>query len=108
MTHNLTVVSHAIDSADRRAQYGHAGAVIWLTGLSGSGKSTLAMALEKARITRGYACYVLNGDNREAWRCKKFCVTYSLISSSRSKILPSGLVTTIFPFLMLYVSRPFL
>lgn len=35
----------------------------WLTGLSASGKSTLAMALEQALVNRGYACYVLDGDN---------------------------------------------
>lgn len=63
MPNNLTSVTHVIKSADRQAHYGHAGAVLWLTGLSGSGKSSLAMALEKALITRGYACYVLDGDN---------------------------------------------
>ena len=36
---------------------------IWLTGLSGAGKSTLAFHLEKALITEGFACYVLDGDN---------------------------------------------
>jgi adenylylsulfate kinase len=45
------------------ARYGHAGGVIWLTGLSASGKSSLAMALEQALYAHGYACYVLDGDN---------------------------------------------
>lgn len=36
---------------------------VWLTGLSGAGKSTLAYALEKALVSEGYACYVLDGDN---------------------------------------------
>lgn len=63
MNKNLTSVSHALNAADRTARYGHRGAVLWFTGLSGSGKSTLAMALEKALMHKGYACYVLDGDN---------------------------------------------
>ncbi|MFT6465548.1 adenylyl-sulfate kinase [Halopseudomonas sp.] len=46
----------------RQALYGHAGGVIWLTGLSAAGKSSLAVALEQALCARGYACYVLDGD----------------------------------------------
>ena len=63
MDKNLTSVSHALDAGDRAAHYGHRGAVLWFTGLSGSGKSTLAMALEQALMRKGYACYVLDGDN---------------------------------------------
>jgi len=63
MSSNLIAIPHALDSADRQAHYGHAGAVLWLTGLSGSGKSSLAMPLEQALIARGYSCYVLDGDN---------------------------------------------
>lgn len=63
MDKNLTPVSHALDAVDRSAHYGHRGAVLWFTGLSGSGKSTLAMALEQALMRKGYACYVLDGDN---------------------------------------------
>ena len=37
--------------------------VIWLTGLSGAGKSTLAMAVEQHLLRKGYAVYVLDGDN---------------------------------------------
>jgi adenylylsulfate kinase len=44
------------------ARFGHAGGVVWLTGLSGAGKSTLASNLEQALTLRGYACYVLDGD----------------------------------------------
>ncbi len=40
----------------------HKGAVFWLTGLSGSGKSTLATGLHTALTSRGYPCYVLDGD----------------------------------------------
>ncbi len=60
---NLTRVSHHVTPADRAAKHGHAGAVIWLTGLSGSGKSTLGMALENALHERGKQVYVLDGDN---------------------------------------------
>lgn len=63
MTRNLTTVSHTLNFSDRSAHYGHQGAVLWLTGLSASGKSTLAMALEQALMRKGYACYVLDGDN---------------------------------------------
>ncbi|MCA1323385.1 adenylyl-sulfate kinase [Herbaspirillum sp. alder98] len=60
---NLTVTAHALNATDRRAHYGHDGAVLWLTGLSASGKSSLAMALEHALTALGYSCYVLDGDN---------------------------------------------
>lgn len=63
MDKNLTSVSHALEPSDRAAHYGHRGAVLWFTGLSGSGKSTLAMALEQTLMRKGYACYVLDGDN---------------------------------------------
>ena len=61
--HQLTTMAHAVDAHERRLHYGHAGAVIWLTGLSGSGKSSLAMGLEQALMRLGYSCYVLDGDN---------------------------------------------
>lgn len=63
MQNNLTAVAHALTTIDRNAHYGHAGAIVWLTGLSASGKSSLAMALEQALMMRGYSCYVLDGDN---------------------------------------------
>ncbi len=37
--------------------------LIWFTGLSGSGKSTLAVQLEAQLHTKGYATYLLDGDN---------------------------------------------
>lgn len=37
--------------------------VIWFTGLSGSGKSTLAVQLEAQLHSKGYATYLLDGDN---------------------------------------------
>jgi adenylyl-sulfate kinase len=60
---NLTAVAHRVDSHERSQRFGHAGAVVWLTGLSASGKSTLAMALEERLTGLGYACYTLDGDN---------------------------------------------
>lgn len=63
MTNNLTAVTHVVDTQARVAHYGHPGAVLWLTGLSASGKSSLSMALEHALMARGYACFVLDGDN---------------------------------------------
>lgn len=63
MNINIVPVKHKLEAAERAAHYGHAGAVLWLTGLSASGKSTLSMALEKELIRQGYSCYVLDGDN---------------------------------------------
>lgn len=48
---------------DRERLNGHAGKVIWLTGLSGAGKSYIANALEKALYAKGYHTYILDGDN---------------------------------------------
>ncbi|WP_437882697.1 adenylyl-sulfate kinase [Pseudomonas sp. LRF_L74] len=59
----LTAVPHSLGRQEREQHYGHAGAVLWLTGLSASGKSSLAMALERALTALGYSCYVLDGDN---------------------------------------------
>jgi bifunctional enzyme CysN/CysC len=54
---------HHISAVERGARTGHAGAIVWLTGLSGAGKSTLAMALERALFDRGWAAYTIDGDN---------------------------------------------
>lgn len=62
-TNMLCRVSHQVSDAERAAQSGHAGAVVWLTGLSGSGKSTLAMNLERKMFDEGFLVYVLDGDN---------------------------------------------
>jgi adenylyl-sulfate kinase len=51
-------------TAEQRAQQnGHAGCIVWLTGLSGSGKTTIATELERALFNRGKHAYVLDGDN---------------------------------------------
>ena len=51
-----------VTAAERRARAGHAGAVVWITGLSGAGKTTLAMAAERALFERGCNVVVLAGD----------------------------------------------
>jgi len=60
---DLYLVEHLLSTDARAARNGHTGAVIWLTGLSGAGKSTLAMQVERELFARGYAIYVLDGDN---------------------------------------------
>lgn len=56
-------VRHEVTADQRAARTGHAGAVVWLTGLPGSGKSTLAMALERRLTDLGWQAYTLDGDN---------------------------------------------
>lgn len=60
---NLTQVESRVGQAERARRNGHAGGVLWLTGLSGSGKSTLAAELERRLFDRGYQVQVLDGDN---------------------------------------------
>ncbi|SLN34157.1 adenylyl-sulfate kinase [Oceanibacterium hippocampi] len=60
---NITRVEHRISPEERLARNGHAGAVLWFTGLSGAGKSTLALEVESRLFARGYQAYVLDGDN---------------------------------------------
>jgi bifunctional enzyme CysN/CysC len=60
---HLTPVAHKVTRRARETRFGHKGGVLWLTGLSGAGKSTLAMALEQHLFRKGYAVYVLDGDN---------------------------------------------
>ncbi len=47
----------------RERLHGHAGRVLWLTGLSGAGKSTIANALEATLHARGRHTYLLDGDH---------------------------------------------
>jgi adenylylsulfate kinase len=62
---NGNIVWHegGVSAADRGCLNGHAGGVIWFTGLSGAGKSTLAYALEADFHAKGVRSYVLDGDN---------------------------------------------
>jgi bifunctional enzyme CysN/CysC len=59
----IVPVRHVVADGARERRFGHRGAVVWLTGLPGAGKSTLAMGLERALVARGYAAYVLDGDD---------------------------------------------
>jgi adenylyl-sulfate kinase len=51
-----------ISRRQRWERNGHAGCVVWLTGLSGSGKSTIACALERALFAANCRPVVLDGD----------------------------------------------
>lgn len=59
----LSPVDHRVTGELRAQRTGHRGGVLWFTGLSGAGKSTLAMAVEEHLFRKGYAVYVLDGDN---------------------------------------------
>lgn len=52
-----------VTAKQREVRNGHAGCVIWLTGLSGAGKSTIAIELERELFNQGQHAYVLDGDN---------------------------------------------
>lgn len=54
---------HAVTRADRERAAGHAGCVLWFTGLSGCGKSTLANVVDRKLHDRGCRTFVLDGDN---------------------------------------------
>jgi adenylyl-sulfate kinase len=58
-----------VRAAMRAERNGHAGCVVWLTGLSGSGTSTLAAELEAALFQRGKQVCVLDGDNLRGGLC---------------------------------------
>jgi len=60
---NVTPVAHKVTRESRAKRIGHRSGVLWFTGLSGAGKSTLAMAVEQQLFRKGYAVYVLDGDN---------------------------------------------
>jgi bifunctional enzyme CysN/CysC len=60
---NIHPQALGISRAERERLNGHAGKVIWFTGLSGAGKTTLANALEKALYAQGKHSYILDGDN---------------------------------------------
>ncbi|MCX8522060.1 MAG: adenylyl-sulfate kinase [Rhodoferax sp.] len=59
---NLAPSCTRITRIEREKLQGHAGMVIWFTGLSGAGKSTLANALEQVLHSRGKHTYLLDGD----------------------------------------------
>jgi len=66
---NITWTVSPVTREKRSELLGHAGAVIWFTGLSGSGKSTLATGLEYQLHRRGMATFILDGDNLRHGLC---------------------------------------
>lgn len=54
---------HAVSRQDREQLNGHAGCVVWLTGLSACGKSTIANLLDHKLHSMGARSFVLDGDN---------------------------------------------
>jgi adenylyl-sulfate kinase len=62
-SHNIFWTTGRITPAQRALRHGHAGRVLWLTGLSCSGKTTIAAELERELFAQGKQVYVLDGDN---------------------------------------------
>lgn len=60
---NIYWTAGRVTAAQRAVSHGHAGRVVWLTGLSCSGKTTIAAELERELFERGKLVYVLDGDN---------------------------------------------
>lgn len=60
---NIVWHNSSVDREQREKLLGQRGILIWFTGLSGSGKSTVANVLYKTLIEKGYASYLLDGDN---------------------------------------------
>ncbi|MES2980019.1 MAG: adenylyl-sulfate kinase [Pseudomonadota bacterium] len=60
----------AVDKPQRAARLKQKPMAIWFTGLSGAGKSTVANAVESVLHARGYATYLLDGDNVRHGLCR--------------------------------------
>ncbi|MBL8629020.1 MAG: adenylyl-sulfate kinase [Rhodospirillaceae bacterium] len=60
---NIHAIQQSVSREDRAGRNGHAGQVLWLTGLSGAGKTTIAMALQRQLFEAGQQAFVLDGDN---------------------------------------------
>ena len=54
---------HAVSREEREKLNGHAGCVVWFTGLSACGKSTVANLLDHKLHSLGIRSFVLDGDN---------------------------------------------
>ncbi|MEW4563989.1 adenylyl-sulfate kinase [Bremerella sp. JC770] len=65
MTENVEITwhDHHVSRSDREKLNGHAGGVVWFTGLSGSGKSTVANAVDGKLHQMGIHTFLLDGDN---------------------------------------------
>ena len=55
--------AQSVSREDREYRNGHAGCVVWFTGLSGSGKSTIANLAEQKLHKAGIQTFLLDGDN---------------------------------------------
>ena len=62
-SHDIFWTSGRVSARQRALRQGHAGRVVWLTGLSCSGKTTIAAELERQLFALGKLSYVLDGDN---------------------------------------------
>ena len=60
---DITWHHHLVTREERERLLGHAGCVVWFTGLSGSGKSTVANAVDRQLHAMSVHSYVLDGDN---------------------------------------------
>ncbi|NQT64542.1 MAG: sulfate adenylyltransferase subunit CysN [Candidatus Marinimicrobia bacterium] len=60
---NILKSDSLVSTEEREKLLGQKAKTIWLTGLSGSGKSTIAKALERKLVDKGFAAYILDGDN---------------------------------------------
>jgi adenylylsulfate kinase len=54
---------HAVARKEREERNGHAGCVVWFTGLSACGKSTIANLVDHKLHSAGLHSFVLDGDN---------------------------------------------
>lgn len=63
MSNNIVWHTHYVTTEERSKRYRQKSCILWFTGLSGSGKSTVANAVERHLFEKGYASYLLDGDN---------------------------------------------
>jgi adenylylsulfate kinase len=63
---NIYPIQTKVSTAQRQELLKQKAKLIWFTGLSGSGKSTLAVQLEAHLHEKGFATYLLDGDNVRA------------------------------------------
>jgi len=59
----ITWHEQSVSREDREQLNGHAGCVLWFTGLSGCGKSTIANLVDRLLHLRGVRTALLDGDN---------------------------------------------
>jgi adenylyl-sulfate kinase len=60
---NIYPITTKVGTTQRQQLLKQNAKLIWFTGLSGSGKSTLAVQLEAYLYDKGFATYLLDGDN---------------------------------------------